>query len=187
MKIELRILNKEFYSNNDLPSYATPGSAALDLTCTKDITLRPQERTMIKTGLAIWLGTPQIYDLEAFPTAHEIFTKALGFGLAGVILPRSGLGTNGLVLANTVGLIDEDYQGELMVSAWNSNKPTLQSLGYRGVDYFTDYEERVIQLKAGDRFAQIYFQPVVKVQLAVVEEFSQKTDRGDGGFGHSGA
>lgn len=162
MDVQLKILNKEFYSKerngvllNPLPSYATLGSAALDLVCTKDYEIKPQQRVLIPTGLAIWIGSGISDNL---------------LGVAGMILPRSGLGTKGLVLANTVGLIDEDYQGELKISAWNS----------------LPYGDSTIFLRAGDRIAQIMFVPVVKVAFNVVDEFSDATDRGVGGFGSSG-
>ena len=162
MKVELKILNKKFYreeSNgvllNPLPNYTTHGSAALDLVCTENCRLNPQQRLLIPTGLAIWIGSGISDNL---------------LGVAGMILPRSGLGTKGLVLANTVGLIDEDYQGELKISAWNS----------------LPFEDSAIFLQAGDRIAQIMFIPVLKVAFNVVDEFSNATDRGVGGFGSSG-
>lgn len=186
MKIELKILNKEFYKQNDctewvydnpLPYYATPGSAAMDLVCTKDITIDPQERVMIPTGLAIWIGSHNDNALRSF-RPH--------WGIAGLILPRSGLGTKGLVLANTVGLIDEDYQGELMVSAWNTLPPNPDSdiNWYDGAPEYWDDNE--IVLKAGDRFAQLMFVPIIKAQWQVVEEFSKKTERNIGAFGSTG-
>jgi len=170
MKIEIKILDN---LANGLPTYATPGSVAMDLICTKDIVLFPQERVMIATGIAIHIGH----------TEH--FSKANGMGIAGLILPRSGLGTRGLVLANTIGLIDEDYQGELLVSAWNSLQSfKRQHQTYEGV--YNGEEENNIKLKAGDRFAQLMFLPIVKAQLNVVEEFSHTTHRGSGGFGSTG-
>lgn len=173
MDIEIKILNKEFYHkqsphgkqiyyNANLPYYATPGSAAMDLVATKDYTIHPGERVMIGTGLAIWLGSAdKKYLAGGFQYNEPVSSAAL-------ILPRSGLGTRGLVLANTVGLIDEDYQGELMVSAWNSTFCVR------------------IEIKAGDRFAQLMFVPIVKTQWQVVQEFSDKTERGEGGFSSTG-
>lgn len=150
MKIELRIINKKFYieKSNDPPLYSTPGSAAMDLVCTEYTVLYPGETKLIPTGLAIWVGS----DLQ---------------GIAGLILPRSGLGTKGLVLANTIGLIDEDYQGELKVSLLNRSR-------------------NKIELKQGDRFAQLMFIPVLKAHFKVVEEFSSKTGRNTGSFGSTG-
>ncbi len=163
MRIEIKILNKEFYHVQklggwyyDTPDYATTGSAAVDFVCTEDFELWPGETKAIHTGLAIWLGASKE-------------------PIAGLIIPRSGLGTKGLVLANTIGLIDEDYQGELIVQAWNRNAPNPMS----------NWENR-IQLKAGDRIAQLMFVPTIRAVWNVVEEFSNKTSRGMGGFGSTG-
>lgn len=163
MKIEIKVLNKEFYKREkmggtyyDLPEYQTFGSAAVDLVTTEDVVLHPGETKMIATGVAI-----HIKDDNA----------------AGMVLPRSGLGTKGLVLANTIGLIDSDYQGELKIAAWNRNQTSM-------VDTYK--EENHIELKAGDRIAQILFMPVIHAQWDVVEEFSNKTGRGSNGFGSSG-
>ena len=110
------------------------------------LTLNPGDTTLIPTGLAIHIGDP---------------------GLAAVILPRSGLGhKHGIVLGNLVGLIDSDYQGQLLISCWN-----------RGQDSFT--------IEPGERIAQLVFVPVVQVSLQAVDDFNQ-SDRGTGGFGHSG-
>jgi dUTP pyrophosphatase len=131
-----------------LPQYATTGSAGLDLRACLDapLELAPGQAKLIPTGLAIYLADP---------------------GLAAVVLPRSGLGhRHGIVLGNLVGLIDSDYQGELMVSCWN-----------RSDEPFT--------LKPGERIAQLVVVPVVQVDLEVVEDF-EASARGAGGFGHSG-
>ena len=131
-----------------MPEYATSGSAGLDLRACIDeaITLEPGETTLIKTGLAIYIEDPN---------------------LAGLILPRSGLGhKHGIVLGNLVGLIDSDYQGELMISCWN-----------RGQSSFT--------LEPGERLAQYVLVPVVQAAFEIVDDFTE-TDRGTGGFGHSG-
>ena len=110
------------------------------------IELAPGDTCLIPTGLAIHIGDPN---------------------LAAVILPRSGLGhKHGIVLGNLVGLIDSDYQGQLMISVWN-----------RGQSAFT--------IQPGERIAQLVFVPVVQVQLQAVDDF-QQTQRGEGGFGHSG-
>ena len=131
-----------------LPAYATGGSAGLDLRACLDapLVLTPGRAELIPTGLAIHLDDP---------------------GLAAVILPRSGLGhKHGIVLGNLVGLIDSDYQGQLMVSCWN-----------RGTEPFT--------IRAGERIAQLVVVPVVQVELEVVPDFVA-SQRGAGGFGHSG-
>ena len=131
-----------------LPAYATQGSAGLDLRACIDapLVLEPGQTVLIPTGLAIHVADP---------------------GYAAMILPRSGLGhKNGIVLGNLVGLIDSDYQGQLMVSTWN-----------RGQSAFT--------LQPMDRLAQLVVVPVVQVGFNVVEEFAS-SDRGAGGFGSTG-
>jgi len=147
-KVQLKILDQRIGNEFPLPQYATSGSAGLDLrACLKEaLQLSPGETQLIPTGLAIYMGDPQI---------------------AAVILPRSGLGhKHGIVLGNLVGLIDSDYQGELLISCWN-----------RGNDHFT--------IQPGERIAQLVFVPVIRSEFEVVTEF-QATDRGAGGFGHSG-
>lgn len=146
--IQLKILDPRLGEEFPLPSYATDGSAGLDLrVCNKNaIQLLPNQTELISTGLAIYIAQPN---------------------LAAVILPRSGLGhKHGIVLGNLIGLIDSDYQGELLISCWN-----------RGHTEFA--------IHPGDRIAQLVFVPVVRTQFELVSEFVQ-TDRGAGGFGHSG-
>ncbi|MGI3004440.1 dUTP diphosphatase [Shewanella algae] len=146
--IELKILDSRIGSEFPLPSYATPGSAGMDLRAMLDtsITIAPGETVLVPTGIAVHVADPS---------------------LAAVILPRSGLGhKNGIVLGNLVGLIDSDYQGPLMVSCWNRSQTP-----------FT--------LEIGDRLAQLVFVPVVQAQFKLVDEFDT-SDRGEGGFGHSG-
>ena len=146
--LQVRILDARLGTEFPLPAYATEGSAGLDLRACLDapLLLAPGKAELMPTGLAIHLADP---------------------GLAAVILPRSGLGhKHGVVLGNLVGLIDSDYQGQLMVSCWN-----------RGAEPFT--------IRPGERIAQLVVVPVVQVQLEVVAEFSAST-RGAGGFGHSG-
>jgi len=147
--LKVRILDARIGREFPLPAYATAGSAGLDLRACldRDLLLEPGKAELIPTGLAIYVEDP---------------------GLAAVILPRSGLGhKHGVVLGNLVGLIDSDYQGQLMVSCWN-----------RGREAFT--------VKPGERIAQLIVVPVVQVELQVVEDFSA-TARGAGGFGHSGS
>ena len=146
--IEYKILDPRIGTAFPLPAYATTGSAGMDLRACLDsaLTLNPGDTTLIPTGLAIHIGDP---------------------GLAAVILPRSGLGhKHGIVLGNLVGLIDSDYQGQLLISCWN-----------RGQDSFT--------IEPGERIAQLVFVPVVQVSLQAVDDFNQ-SDRGTSGFGHSG-
>ncbi|MDU6389215.1 MULTISPECIES: dUTP diphosphatase [Pantoea] len=147
-KIDVKILDARVGAEFPLPTYATSGSAGLDLRACLDSALEitPGMTTLVPTGLAIHIGDPS---------------------LAAVILPRSGLGhKHGIVLGNLVGLIDSDYQGQLMVSVWN-----------RGQQSFT--------LQPGDRLAQLVFVPVVQAEFNLVEDFDASA-RGEGGFGHSG-
>ncbi len=146
--LEYRILDPRLGDTIPLPHYATSGSAGLDLrACLKEpLTLAAGATELIPTGLAIHLQDP---------------------GLAAVILPRSGLGhKQGIVLGNLVGLIDSDYQGELLISCWN-----------RGVNPFT--------IEVGERIAQLVVVPVIRPQWQLVSHFSA-SERGEGGFGHSG-
>ncbi|MCP5450825.1 MAG: dUTP diphosphatase [Candidatus Competibacteraceae bacterium] len=146
--IELKILDPRLGREIPLPAYATTGSAGLDLRAclTEPLTVHPGETHLIPTGLAMHIADP---------------------GLAAMVLPRSGLGhKHGIVLGNLVGLIDSDYQGELLVSCWN-----------RGHAPFT--------IDIGERIAQLIIVPVVRAEFAIVPEFTPST-RGAGGFGHSG-
>ena len=146
MQIDLKILDARMAEY--LPRYATPGSAGLDLRALLDepVTIAPGETRLVRTGLAIHIANP---------------------GFAALILPRSGLGhKKGIVLGNLVGLIDSDYQGELMISTWN-----------RGSEPFT--------LEPFDRLAQLVVVPVVQPEFRVVDEFDA-SERGEGGFGSTG-
>ena len=144
--VALRVLDERI--RPFLPAYATPGSAGMDLRACIDapIELQPGRTELVPTGLAIHIGDPTV---------------------AALILPRSGLGhKHGIVLGNLVGLIDSDYQGQLMVSCWN-----------RGGEAF--------ELKPMDRLAQLIFVPVVKPEFEVVEDF-ELSERSVGGFGSTG-
>ncbi|WP_186185186.1 dUTP diphosphatase [Burkholderia gladioli] len=146
MKLDLKILDARM--RDYLPNYATPGSAGLDLRACLDapITLKPGDTALVPTGLAIHVADP---------------------GYAALILPRSGLGhKHGIVLGNLVGLIDSDYQGQLMVSTWN-----------RGQGEFV--------LNPFERLAQLVIVPVVQASFNIVEDFAQ-SERGEGGFGSTG-
>ena len=146
--LQVKVLDPRVGTEFPLPHYATPGSAGLDLRACLEapLTLAPGETQLIPTGIAIHLD-----DAE----------------LAAVLLPRSGLGhKHGIVLGNLVGLIDSDYQGQVMVSCWN-----------RGGTPFT--------IAPGERIAQMVVVPVVQVEFEVVEEFTESR-RGAGGFGSSG-
>jgi dUTP pyrophosphatase len=144
--VDLKVLDARMAEQ--LPAYATPGSAGLDLRACLDapVTLEPGQTTLIPTGLAIHIGDP---------------------GLAAIILPRSGLGhKHGIVLGNLVGLIDSDYQGQLMVSCWNRGQTTFV-------------------INPLERIAQLVLVPVVQAKFRVVEDFDASA-RGEGGFGSTG-
>ncbi len=146
--IQLKPLDPRLGREIPLPEHATAGAAGLDLRACLEapLTIHPGQTELIPTGLAIHIADPT---------------------LAAVILPRSGLGhRHGLVLGNLVGLIDSDYQGQIMVSCWN-----------RGQAPYT--------IAVGERIAQLVFVPVVQVQWDIVQDF-QDSERGAGGFGHTG-
>ena len=148
MKVQVKVLDARLGQEWAMPAYATTGSAGLDLRACLDeaIEIVAGETVLIKTGLAIYIEDPNF---------------------AGLILPRSGLGhKHGIVLGNLVGLIDSDYQGELMVSVWNRGQNTFR-------------------LEPGERLAQYVLVPVVQAEFEQVEEFVA-TGRGAGGFGHTG-
>jgi len=147
-RLKVRILDERIGNSIPLPAYATDGSAGLDLRACLDepLLLEPGQAHLIPTGLAIHLDDP---------------------GLAAVLLPRSGLGhKHGVVLGNLVGLIDSDYQGQVMVSTWN-----------RGSHPYT--------IQPGERIAQMVIVPVVQAALEIVDSF-EESERGAGGFGSSG-
>lgn len=147
--LQVKVLDSRLGGEFPMPGHATDGSAGIDLRACLPaaLTLEPGQTHLIGTGLAIHIGDPS---------------------LAAMILPRSGLGhKHGIVLGNLVGLIDSDYQGELMVSCWN-----------RGQTPFT--------MNPGERIAQLVLVPVVQADLQVVDTFTA-SDRGDGGFGSTGS
>lgn len=146
--IKVKLLDARIGREFPLPQYATEGSAGLDLrACLQQpLILAPGDSALIPSGIAIHIGDP---------------------GYAAVLLPRSGLGhKHGIVLGNLVGLIDSDYQGEVLVSCWNRSR-----------EAFT--------IQPGERIAQMVILPVVQAQFEVVEDF-EESRRGAGGFGHSG-
>ena len=146
--LQTRILDDRLGAEFPMPAHATDGSAGIDLRAMLDesLILEPGQTELLPTGMAIHIEDP---------------------ALAAMILPRSGLGhKHGIVLGNLVGLIDSDYQGELMVSCWN-----------RGNTTFT--------IEPGERIAQLVLVPVVQATLEIVDSFDE-SDRGAGGFGHTG-
>ncbi|MGE0097611.1 MAG: dUTP diphosphatase [Hydrogenophaga sp.] len=147
MQIDVKVLDPRIA--NQLPAYATEGSAGLDLRACLDapVTLLPNAWQLVPTGLAIHLSDP---------------------GYAAMILPRSGLGhKHGIVLGNLVGLIDSDYQGQLMVSAWNRS-------------------DVAFTIEPMERIAQMVIVPVVQARFNVVDEFAAASERGAGGYGSTG-
>ena len=146
MNVDIKLLDPRLV--DQMPAYATAGSAGLDLRACLDapLTLAPNAWQLVPTGMAMWLKDP---------------------GYAALILPRSGLGhKHGIVLGNLVGLIDSDYQGQLMVSCWNRS-------------------EVAFTLQPMERLAQLVIVPVVQAQFNVVTEFPA-TERGEGGYGSTG-
>ncbi|MFZ9337419.1 MAG: dUTP diphosphatase [Limnohabitans sp.] len=147
MKLDVKILDARL--RDAMPAYATAGSAGLDLRACVDepLTLAPNAWQLVPTGMAMHLKDP---------------------AYAALILPRSGLGhKHGIVLGNLVGLIDSDYQGQLMVSAWNRS-------------------EVAFTIEPMERIAQLVIVPVVQAQFHVVDEFTQASERGEGGYGSTG-
>lgn len=147
MKLDVKILDARL--RDAMPAYATPGSAGLDLRACLDapLTLQANAWQLVPTGMAIYLNDP---------------------AYAALILPRSGLGhKHGIVLGNLVGLIDSDYQGQLMVSAWNRS-------------------DVAFTIEPMERIAQLVIVPVVQAQFHLVDEFVQASERGEGGYGSTG-
>ena len=146
--LQLKVLDARFGTQWELPAYATQHSAGLDLRAALEapLTMQPGDAALVPSGLSIHIADP---------------------ALCAVILPRSGLGhKHGIVLGNGTGLIDADYQGPLMISAWNRGREAYRIL-------------------PGDRIAQLVLLPIVRATLRVVDTFEEST-RGSGGFGHTG-
>lgn len=147
-RVKMRVLNPKIGTEIPLPTYATEGAAGLDLRACIDepIEILPGATVLIPTGLAIYIEN---------------------VNYAGLILPRSGLGhKHGIILGNAVGLIDSDYQGELMISCWNRS-------------------DKAFTMNVGERLAQYVIVPVVQAKFEIVESF-EETERAAGGFGHTG-
>jgi dUTP pyrophosphatase len=149
INIQLKILDERLGKEFPLPHYATEGSAGLDLRAcvTNSLEIKPNNVELISAGISLYIADKQ---------------------LAAIIIPRSGLGhKHGIILGNSVGLIDSDYQGPIMVSCWN-----------RSAEPFI--------IEPGERIAQLVIVPIVHAKFAIVTDFDNLTKRGDGGFGHSG-
>src|SRR5512133_2005037 len=148
-KIETKIISPLIGADIPLPGYSTTGSAAMDLRAclSEPMTIHPGETALVPSGIAISIHDP---------------------GLVALLVPRSGLGIkHGIVLANTIGVIDSDYQGEIGIGIYN-----------RGAQAYT--------IEPGERICQMMFVPVTQVTLSVVDAFSNDSARGAGGFGHTG-
>lgn len=146
--VRIKILDARIGSEYPLPDYATDGAAGLDLRACLDapLSVHPGKTHLVPSGIAVHMADPE---------------------LAAVVLPRSGLGhKQGIVLGNLVGLIDSDYQGQVMISIWNRGSQT-------------------VAIEPGDRIAQMVFVPIKRVSFEVVEDFTDSA-RGGGGFGHTG-
>ena len=149
VNVETKIVNPLIGDTIPLASYATEGAAAIDLrACLKEeVCIRPGETVLVGSGIAVNIKDPNI---------------------VGIIVPRSGLGIKkGIILANTIGVIDSDYQGEIKIGLFN-----------RGQSQYI--------VKPAERICQMLFMPVIKANLNLVREFSNATNRGTGGFGHTG-
>ncbi len=163
INIELKVLDKRFKDGVwPLPSYQSIGAAALDLVAAipEPVALHPGEQLVIPTGIAIHIANPDYM---------------------GVIAPRSGLGTKGLVLGNTIGVIDSDYTGEIKVVMWYRQPTAMPLLGILMPTLLDP-----IIIKPGDRIAQMYFQEVTRAEFHVVNSFSNVSARGESGFGSTG-
>ena len=148
-KIETKIMNPLMGSSIALPTYATTGSAAMDLRAciSEPLTIQPDETVLVPSGIAISIHDP---------------------GLVALLVPRSGLGIkHGIVLANTIGVIDSDYQGEIGIGMFNRSREAYT-------------------IEPGERICQMMFVPVTQATLTMVDEFSMGSERGAGGFGHTG-
>jgi dUTP pyrophosphatase len=182
MKVAIKVLNTNFYKERSLPEYATPGSAGIDLMCTEDVCLEAGDIRMLPTGLSIYIASH--YKLASIVIDAEV-TRRLG--ITGLIIPRSSLGLAGLELANTIGVIDEDYQGELLIAAHNRNSVVEWQVGPGGRPLLESNKlGGAIRLRAGERIAQLLFVPTIRVELEPCEEFTKITPRGKGGFGSTG-
>lgn len=148
-KIETKITNPLMGTSIPLPTYATSGAAAMDLRAclTEPLTVQPGDTALVPSGIAISIHDP---------------------GLVALLVPRSGLGIkHGIVLANTVGVIDSDYQGEIGIGIYNRSREAYT-------------------IEPGERICQMMFVPVTQAALVMVDQFSIDSDRGAGGFGHTG-
>lgn len=160
MKIEIIVRDKELYSAHGRPIYGSALSTAFDLRSMVDAQIDPGKVVAIDTGVNVWIGA-LISDYDGAPETEVGFT--------GMVFPRSGLGSKGLVLGNLTGIIDQDYQGPMICHLWNRNP-----------------DGAAFHIRRGDRIAQFAIVPILRPKFAIVEQFSDTTGRGEGGFGSTG-
>lgn len=169
LELEFIVTNPLLRELNGIPEHKTPGSGAMDLVACidKEIVLKPQEQIILDMGFKIHIKDP---------------------GFAGVVMPRSGMGSKGLVCGNTVGFIDSDYQGPLKCVVWNRWMPDIYFPGlpaFKGFRLVKGGEDIII--KPGDRICQIAFMRIEQAKLLEVQAFGADTVRGEGGFGSTGS
>jgi dUTP pyrophosphatase len=170
MDNEIKIINLACGKALNLPSYTTPGSAGLDVRAciTEHVVIAPGQTALIPTGFAIHIGDPNVM---------------------AILVPRSGLGLQGIVLGNTVGVIDSDYQGEVQVMLWNRKQPSCGIIGWLRnlfLDFFGFEQENDFVIYPGERICQMIFVSIVRNNWTLVEEFSSTTHRGTQGLGSTG-
>lgn len=167
MQVQIKVLDERLI-NETMPNYATDGAAAIDLRACRSNGLPITCETVIQPGASLMVGTGIAIHLGGLTIHGENANNVPNYSIASLILPRSGLGAKqGIVIGNLVGLIDSDYQGELIACVWNrSNSPFV--------------------FNPLDRLAQMVIIPVLKPDFVIVEEFCAKSVRGAGGFGSTG-
>ena len=170
LPVQIKILDDRIATEYGLPKYQSEHAAGIDLVACidEDLVIAPGETKLIPTGISVFVNDPNF---------------------ASVILPRSGLGhKQGLILGNGTGLIDADYQGPLMVSAWNRNHALTEVNRISNKPYSDTIMmvDKNVIIKPGDRIAQLVFLPIARAIFAIVDGFDSMTERGEGGFGSTG-
>jgi len=166
--IEIKYHDPDMYDLEDthLPKYMSKGAAAIDLKAIDGALIPAGTSHMVHTGIHMHIGSVFGEGSDFAETAEE--ANELGIGLVGLIVPRSSLGNKGLIIGNTIGVIDADYQGEIMVNLWNRNS------------------DGSINIQPGERIAQMVFVSILRPEFRTVQEFSVISDRGEKGFGSTG-
>lgn len=165
--VDLKVLDyaADLYPNGAVPAKGTTGAAAVDLLAADDAVIGPGDTVPIRTGLRMHMRYPD---------------------MCAIVVPRSGLGAKeGVVLGNTLGLIDPDYQGDITCYVFNRN-PSVRSKFAGGNALLEAIYPKMVRIQRGMRFAQMFFVPFLSVQFNRVDEFAELTQRGEGGFGHTG-